>query len=169
MAAAITIIPTRWYAAATASCRWTSMFRAARPPPRRCCTAFCCCRRRFGAPGPSSGDEMTSETMESLGQAIAGALPGAVAGYVTTHGELTLAVNAADIVRVATFLRDDPRCAFFCFIDVTAADLPSRGWRFHVGFHRRSPPKNKRVRLPIGVGDAPPVPSPVGGVPGRCP
>src|SRR5260370_9275539 len=126
MAAAIIIIPTRWYAAATVSCRCTFMFRAARPPPRRCCTAFCCCRRRFGAPGPSSGDEMTSETMESLGQPIAGALPGAVAGYVTAHGELTVTVNAADIVTVATFLRDDPRRAFSFFIAVTPSDWPQR-------------------------------------------
>src|SRR5258705_4792878 len=143
MAAAITIIPTRWYAAATVSCRWTFMFRAARPPPRRCCTAFCCCRRRFGAPGPSSGDEMTSETMESLGQAIAGALPGAVAGYITTHGELALTVHAADIASVATFLRDDPRCAFSCFIDVTAVGWPQRGPRFYLRYYPLSPPKKQ--------------------------
>ena len=46
---------------------------------------------------------MTNETMESLGQAIAGALPGAVCGYVMAHGELTLTANAADLVKVATF------------------------------------------------------------------
>src|SRR5262249_45969183 len=102
------------------------MFRAARPRRRRFCTACCSCKRRSGAPGPSSGDEMTSETMESLGQVISGALRDAVAGYVTINGELTVAVNAADIVRVATFLRDDPRCAFSCFIDVTAVDWPQR-------------------------------------------
>jgi len=97
---------------------------------------------------------MTSETMESLGQAIAGALPGAVAGYVTTHGELTLAVNAADIVRVATFLRDDPRCAFFCFIDVTAVDWPQRERRFDVVYHLLSPTKNHRVRIKIEVDES---------------
>ena len=97
---------------------------------------------------------MTSETMESLGLAIAGALPGAVAGYVTTHGELTLNVNAADIVRVATFLRDDPRCVFSCFIDVTAVDWPQRERRFDVVYHLLSPTKNQRVRIKIEVDES---------------
>src|SRR6266849_8520836 len=159
MAAAITIIPTRWYAAATVSCRWTFMFRAARPPPRRCYTECCFCKKRLGAPRPSSGDEMTNETMESLGRAIAGALPDAVAGYATTRGELTVTVNAADIVRAATFLRDDPRCAFSCFIDVTAVDWPQRERRFDVVYHLLSPTKNQRVRIKIEVDEATPVAS----------
>src|ERR1700730_7407051 len=49
MAAAITIIPTRWCAAAIASCRSTSMCRAVRRPQRRCSTACCCCKRRSAA------------------------------------------------------------------------------------------------------------------------
>ena len=44
----------RWCAAATASCRWTSMCPAARRPPRRWSTASCSCRRRSAAPGRSS-------------------------------------------------------------------------------------------------------------------
>jgi NADH-quinone oxidoreductase subunit C len=109
---------------------------------------------------------MTSETMESLGQAIAGALPGAVAGYVTTHGELTLSVNAADIVTVATFLRDDPRCAFSCFIDVTAVDWPQRERRFDVVYHLLSPTKNHRVRIKIEVDESTSVASLVSVFPG---
>ena len=97
--------------------------------------------------------------MESLGQAIAGALPGAVTGYVTAHGELTLSVNSADLVKVATFLRDDPTCAFSCFIDVTAVDWPQRERRFDVVYHLLSPTKNHRVRLKIEVDDATPVAS----------
>src|SRR4029077_2219187 len=135
------------------------MFRDARPPLRRCCTACCCCRRRSGASEPSNGDEMTNETMESLGQAIAGALPGAVSAYVTAHGELTLTVNAADLVKVATFLRDDPGCAFSCFIDVTAVDWPQRDRRFDVVYHLLSPTKNHRVRIKIEVDEATPVAS----------
>jgi NADH-quinone oxidoreductase subunit C len=102
---------------------------------------------------------MTNETMESLGQAIAGALPGAVAGYVTTKGELTLTVDAAHIVRVATFLRDDPRCAFSCFIDVTAVDWPQRERRFDVVYHLLSPTRNQRVRIKFEVDEATPVAS----------
>src|SRR5215475_1600352 len=108
MGEAITTIPTRWCAVATASCPWTSTYRAARPPPRRCFTECCSCKRRYDVSGPSSGDGMTSETLESLGHAIAGALPGAIIGHVVANGELTVTADAADIVRVATFLRDDP-------------------------------------------------------------
>ena len=57
MAAAITIIPMRWCAAATASCRWTSMCPAARRPPRRWSTASCCCRGKSAAPARSSADD----------------------------------------------------------------------------------------------------------------
>jgi NADH-quinone oxidoreductase subunit C len=109
---------------------------------------------------------MTNETMESLGQAIAEALPGAVTGYVTAHGELTLTANAVDLVKVATFLRDDPTCAFSCFIDVTAVDWPQRDRRFDVVYHLLSPTKNHRVRLKIEVDDATPVASLTGLFPG---
>ncbi len=55
-AAAIIIIPMRSCAAATGSCRSTSMFPAARPRPRRCSTACCCCRRRSAASAPSNAE-----------------------------------------------------------------------------------------------------------------
>jgi NADH-quinone oxidoreductase subunit C len=109
---------------------------------------------------------MTSETLETLGRAIAGALPGAVAGYVVANGELTIAANAADIVRVATFLRDDPDCAFFSFIDVTAVDWPQRERRFDVVYHLLSPTKNQRVRVKIEVNEATPVASLIDVFPG---
>jgi NADH-quinone oxidoreductase subunit C len=109
---------------------------------------------------------MSSETAESLGQAIAAALPGVVTGYTVTHGELTLTAIAADIVRVATFLRDDPRCAFVCFIDATAVDWPQRERRFDVVYHLLSPTKNQRVRIKIEVDEATPVASLVDVFPG---
>jgi NADH-quinone oxidoreductase subunit C len=109
---------------------------------------------------------MSDDTVESLGEAIAAALPGAVTGYAVTHGELTIDVNAADIVQVATFLRDDPGCAFVCFIDVTAVDWPQRERRFDVVYHLLSPTKNRRVRVKLEVDEATPVASLVGVFPG---
>jgi NADH-quinone oxidoreductase subunit C len=102
---------------------------------------------------------MTDETLDSLGQAIAGALTGAVGGYAVTNGELTVTANAADIVRVMTFLRDDPGCAFFSFIDVTAVDWPQRERRFDVVYHLLSPTKNRRIRVKIELDEATPVAS----------
>ena len=109
---------------------------------------------------------MTSETLESLGHAIAGALPGAIVGHVVANGELTMTANAADIVRVATFLRDDPGCAFCTVIDVTAVDWPQRDRRFDVVYHLLSPTRNQRVRIKIEVDEATPVASLVEVFPG---
>ena len=109
---------------------------------------------------------MSNETVESLGEAIAAALPGAVTGHAVTHGELTVSANAGDIVQVATFLRDDPQCAFVCFIDVTAVDWPQRERRFDVVYHLLSPTKNQRVRVKIEVDEATSVASLVDVFPG---
>jgi NADH-quinone oxidoreductase subunit C len=109
---------------------------------------------------------MSNETVESLGEAIAASLPGAVTSHAVTHGELTLTANAADIVQVVTFLRDDPRCAFICLIDVTAVDWPQREKRFDVVYHLLSPTKNTRVRIKIEVDEATSVASLVDVFPG---
>ena len=109
---------------------------------------------------------MNDDTLASMGEAIAAALPGAVTGRAVTNGELTLTVNAADIVVVATFLRDDQRCAFVCFIDVTAVDWPQRERRFDVVYHLLSPTKNRRIRIKLEVDEATPVASLVDVFPG---
>ncbi len=98
---------------------------------------------------------MTNETLDTLGQAFAAALPGAhsaVAG-----GELAVTVNAADIIRALTLLRDD--FAFISFIDVTAVDWPERERRFDIVYHLLSPTRNQRVRVKIEVGEDEPVAS----------
>ena len=66
------------------------------------------------------------ETLEKLGSDIAGALAGSVAGFAVAHGELTITASANDIVKVVTFLRDDERCQFWSFVDITAIDWPGR-------------------------------------------
>jgi NADH-quinone oxidoreductase subunit C len=106
------------------------------------------------------------ETLQKLGKAIAEALPGAVTGASVTHGELTLTTNARDLVRLATFLRDDERCRFQSIIDVTAIDWPSRERRFDVVYHLLSPTRNLRVRVKLEAGENEPVPSIIGVFPG---
>jgi NADH-quinone oxidoreductase subunit C len=72
------------------------------------------------------------ETLGQFGEMVAGALAGSVTGQQVAFGELTITAKAADIVKVATFLRDDERCLFYSFIDITAIDWPSREQRFDV-------------------------------------
>ena len=99
------------------------------------------------------------EALDSLGLSIAAAFPRAVTDHAVALGELTLSVNAADIVEVMTFLRDDQACAFHVLIDVAAVDWPQRERRFDVVYHLLSPTRNRRIRVKIEVDEATPVAS----------
>jgi NADH-quinone oxidoreductase subunit C len=103
-----------------------------------------------------------SEALEKLGETIAAALAGSVVGHWVAHGELTLTATARDIVKVATFLRDDDNCQFWSFIDITAVDWPARAERFEIVYHFLSPVKNTRIRVKIEVAEDTPVPSIIG-------
>src|SRR5689334_22315782 len=102
---------------------------------------------------------MTSEQLAELGRTIESALGGAVTAHAVAHGDLTIQAEAADIVKVASFLRDDPGCRFVSIIDITAIDWPSRDRRFDVVYHFLSPTKNTRIRLKIETDEATPVAS----------
>jgi NADH-quinone oxidoreductase subunit C len=65
-----------------------------------------------------------------------------------------------------TFLRDDERCQFVSFIDVTAVDWPQRERRFDVVYHLLSPRLNRRIRIKIEAGEETRVPSIIGVFPG---
>jgi len=99
------------------------------------------------------------ETLDTLGRAVAGALPPSIKGYAIAHHELTLRVEARDIISVMRFLRDDPRCLFWNIVDVTAVDWPGRDPRFDVVYHLLSPKHNVRVRVKIETGETTPVAS----------
>jgi NADH-quinone oxidoreductase subunit C len=99
------------------------------------------------------------EMLDRLGATIKNALPASVTGYVVAHGELTVTAKAADMVKVATFLRDDAACQFICIIDATAVDWPSREQRFDVVYHLLSPRLNQRIRLKAITDEVTPVPS----------
>src|SRR3954464_4643320 len=132
MAAATITIPTRWCAAATASCPSMSTCPAVRRPQRRCSTACCCCRRRSGASEPSNAKVwvMDDGKLDALGQTIVSALAGAASAHAVAFGQLTITVEPGKIVDVMKYLRDDPGCRFVNFTDVTAVDYPGREKRF---------------------------------------
>ena len=114
---------------------------------------------------------MTNEKLEVLGEAVAGALPGAVTGFTVTPyaqavGELTLQAKAEHIVAVMKHLRDDPACAFQAFVDITAVDWPQRERRFDIVYHLLSPTQNARIRVKIEAGEETPVASLIAVFPG---
>jgi NADH-quinone oxidoreductase subunit C len=100
-----------------------------------------------------------SEALNDLGAAIVAALPGAVTGHAVAYGELNVTAQVSEIVKIVTFLRDDPRCQFINIIDVTAVDYPAREQRFDVVYHFLSPRQNTRIRLKVMTDEATPVPS----------
>jgi NADH-quinone oxidoreductase subunit C len=100
-----------------------------------------------------------NETLDTLGKTVAGALGPSLTGHTIASGELTLTAKATEIVSVLRFLRDDALCLFWCLIDITAVDQPSREQRFDVVYHLLSPKHNTRVRVKIETDEATPVPS----------
>ena len=106
------------------------------------------------------------ETLDKLGETVAGALTGSIIGHWVKNGELTVVAVPHDIGKVVRFLRDDERCQFISFIDITAVDWPARELRFDVVYHFLSPKLNRRVRVKIEVGEDAPVPSIINEFPG---
>lgn len=99
------------------------------------------------------------ETLKELGTHVSEALPNAVQDAVVAFGELTLLVAASDVIKVLTFLRDDPSCRFVSFIDICGVDYPKREKRFDVVYHLMSPTLNARVRIKVETDETTPVPS----------
>src|ERR1700704_1721191 len=102
---------------------------------------------------------MDDGKLDALGQTIVSALPGAASAHSVAFNELTITVDAAKIVDVVTFLRDDASCRFVNITDVTAVDYPGREKRFDVVYHLLSPILNERIRLRAEADETTQVPS----------
>jgi NADH-quinone oxidoreductase subunit C len=103
-----------------------------------------------------------SAELQALGDHISLSLGDAINSAAVAYGELTIVARASDIVRVITFLRDDPRCRFVSFTDLCGADYPGRERRFDVVYHLLSPYRNQRVRVKVETDEVTPVPSIIG-------
>jgi NADH-quinone oxidoreductase subunit C len=106
------------------------------------------------------------ETLREMAEYIAATHASAVIDWQIAHGELTVRVTPAEIVHFTRALRDDPRLAFICFIDICGVDYPSREKRFDVVYHFLSPTQNARIRLKVATDEDTPVPSITGIFPG---
>jgi NADH-quinone oxidoreductase subunit C len=100
-----------------------------------------------------------AETLHELGAHIASGLGGAIHAFKVEYGELTVEADAAAIVSVLSFLRDDAECGFVCFIDICGVDYPQREKRFDVVYHLLAPYKNRRIRVKVQTDEDTAVPS----------
>ncbi|TPN81488.1 NADH-quinone oxidoreductase subunit C [Mesorhizobium sp. CU2] len=100
-----------------------------------------------------------TQALNDLSTYLGEKLSGRIGDAVLAYGELTVLVEPANLIEVATFLRDDPRCQFISIIDISGADYPSRAERFDVVYHLLSPKQNVRIRLKVHAGEETLVPS----------
>ncbi len=107
-----------------------------------------------------------SEALTDLSAYLSEKLGRRLESAVLAYGELTLSVEANDIVDVLTFLKTDVQCQFVSFIDISGADYPSRARRFDVVYHLLSPRQNLRIRVKLQADEETMVPSVTGVYPG---
>jgi NADH-quinone oxidoreductase subunit C len=89
--------------------------------------------------------------LATLGKTIQSALGDAVTGFTQARGELTLDVQAAEILKVMVHLNRD--ADFKILVDVCANDWPQRAKRFDVVYHLLSLTRNARIRVKAQVGE----------------
>jgi NADH-quinone oxidoreductase subunit C len=95
--------------------------------------------------------------MEDLKDHIESQLGDAVNSVDIAVGELTVNARRAEIVKVISFLRDDPICKFSSLIDICGVDYPSRERRFDVVYHMLSMAHNTRIRIKVTTDEEVPV------------
>ncbi|HJW40222.1 MAG TPA: NADH-quinone oxidoreductase subunit C [Rhizomicrobium sp.] len=100
--------------------------------------------------------------LSALAAHLGEALPGAISAHRAAVGELSVDVLPGEIVRVMSFLRDDPACEFKILVDICGVDWPERTKRFDVVYHLLSLTKNMRLRAHVHVAEDEAVPSIVG-------
>jgi len=92
--------------------------------------------------------------MEDLKDHIESQLGEAINGASIENGELNIDARRAEIMKVISFLRDDPICKFSSLIDICGVDYPSRERRFEVVYHMLSMAHNARIRVKVTTDEA---------------
>ncbi len=101
----------------------------------------------------------TPEALKEFGDQIMAALPQDADRIEIIHGELILWVKREAIVRVSTYLRDDPSCLFKIMLDICGADYPDRPQRFEIVYNFLSMKHNRRIRVKLATDEDSAVPS----------
>ena len=100
--------------------------------------------------------------LRELSQHIGAVLADQVIGTSVALGELIVTARAEHVVKVVTFLRDDPLCLFKVLVDICGVDFPERAKRFDVVYNLLSMVHNQRVRVKVETDEMTPVPSVTG-------
>jgi NADH-quinone oxidoreductase subunit C len=99
------------------------------------------------------------EGLKELADHIATSMPGAVTAISIQLQELMLQVDAPQVAKVLSFLRDDANCQFRVLVDICGVDYPQRAKRFDVVYNLLSLTHNQRIRVKVQTDEDTPVPS----------
>ncbi len=99
------------------------------------------------------------ESLVEIAEALQATHPSVAPKCVIANGELTVTIGAGDLVQMMRTLRDDPKLAFVCLIDICGVDWPNREQRFEIVYHLLSPTQNLRIRVKVATDEATQVPS----------
>jgi NADH-quinone oxidoreductase subunit C len=105
---------------------------------------------------------MTKQALQQLGDHLTASLGNDAERFETVRGEAILWVPAPTLVKVMTFLRDDPNCLFHLLVDICGVDYPEREHRFEVVYNLLSLKYNLRLRVKVATSEDQPVPSVTG-------
>lgn len=97
--------------------------------------------------------------VQDIGEIVAAALPDSVVSTEVRLGELVIQAKAADIAKVALYLRDNVNCQFKQLVDICGVDHPERPNRFDVVYNFLSFAHNLRARVKVETDESTPVPS----------
>ena len=103
-----------------------------------------------------------TEPLQEFADQVAAAMPQEVLRSEIVRGELILWTRRETLLRLMTFLRDDPRSLFKVLVDVCGVDYPERPERFEVVYNLLSLKHNRRVRVKVATDEEQPVPSVTG-------
>lgn len=106
------------------------------------------------------------EELHKFGKYIMGCMPKYVEQFSVWKDELIVYTSPAGLIPVSTFLKDHTATQFKACMDMTAADYPTRKYRFDCVYDLLSVRFNSRIRVKTYASEVSPVPSLVGLYPG---
>lgn len=97
--------------------------------------------------------------IKELGDYISSTIGGDIEDVSFAQDELTITISISSLIKVLSFLRDDPNCQFKQLMDICGVDYPSQENRFCVIYNMLSLTLNLRVRVKVWTDEDTPVPT----------
>ncbi|MBS41357.1 MAG: NADH-quinone oxidoreductase subunit C [Rhodospirillales bacterium] len=100
-----------------------------------------------------------NKTLQDFGDYLKSSMENAVVSVTQDRGQLIVTCKKDEIVKLLTYLRDDPSCLFKVLLDVCGVDYPDREKRFEIVYHLQSLRLNQRIRVKVLCGETDIIPS----------